>query len=276
MSKKNAEKEKLRGAEGFEAYYSELYTDRWSSLKKALLEESSPKALKAGGEKTYYLDSASVLAASCLPLDNAEEILDMCAAPGGKTLVLAKRMKPDARLTSNERSFDRKMRLSKVVVEHLPLDIRSRITVTNKDAALMCKSINDFYDAILLDAPCSSERHVLQDPKYLEQWSPSRVKTLAMEQWALLSSAWRMLKAGGYILYSTCALAPKENDEVLLRLLKKFPEAALCTPDFSISRPDFFESELPIAEKTEAGYHVLPDKACGAGPIYFSLIKKEK
>ena len=106
-----------RGAEGFEEYYSSIFAERWQALKAALLKESEPKAFKAQEGAAYFLDAASVLAAISLPLENAQNILDMCAAPGGKSLVLASRMERGASLRCNERSFDRFQRLKKVVAE---------------------------------------------------------------------------------------------------------------------------------------------------------------
>lgn len=290
---KNKQKDLNRGSQGFNSYYKEIFGERWKVLKEALLKESVPvpynlskiKGEEDGELRTYYLDAASILAAFSLPLKGAEEILDLCAAPGGKTLVISSLMGEDSKLTSNERSAERKHRLSKVVEEHIPSRIKENITVTCSDGAVWCKTKSNCFDRILLDAPCSSERHVLQDEKYLAQWSPARIKTLSMEQWALLSSAYRMLKDNGILLYSTCALAPKENDEVIERLFKKFDncvnlsfesekyqnlkndEAKLQLFTDNVSLPDF--------ERTKYGYQILPDKQNGAGPIYFSIIMKK-
>lgn len=290
---KNKQKDLNRGSQGFNSYYKEIFGERWEVLKEALLKESVPvsynlskiKGEEDGELRTYYLDAASILAAFSLPLKGAEEILDLCAAPGGKTLVISSLMDEDSKLTSNERSAERKHRLSKVVEEHIPSRIKENITVTCSDGAVWCKTKSNCFDRILLDAPCSSERHVLQDEKYLAQWSPARIKTLSMEQWALLSSAYRMLKDNGILLYSTCALAPKENDEVIERLFKKFDdcvnlsfesekyqnlkndEAKLQLFTDNVSLPDF--------ERTKYGYQILPDKQNGAGPIYFSIIMKK-
>ena len=290
---KNKQKDLNRGSQGFNSYYKEIFGDRWEVLKEALLKESVPvsynlskiKGEEDGELRTYYLDAASILAAFSLPLKGAEEILDLCAAPGGKTLVISSLMDEDSKLTLNERSAERKHRLSKVVEEHIPSRIKENITVTCSDGAVWCKTKSNCFDRILLDAPCSSERHVLQDEKYLAQWSPARIKTLSMEQWALLSSAYRMLKDNGILLYSTCALAPKENDEVIERLFKKFDncvnlsfesekyqnlkndEAKLQLFTDNVSLPDF--------ERTKYGYQILPDKQNGAGPIYFSIIMKK-
>ena len=275
------EKDKLSGAQGFEKFYSDLYGERWESLKQAFAAPSdSVEYHVPGSQKSYFLDSASILAALCLPLENATDILDLCAAPGGKTLVLASRMPADAHLSSNERSAQRKHRLATVVEECLPPQISERITVSCSDGSTWCTRQTECFDSILLDAPCSSERHVIADPKYLNVWSPSRVKTVAMEQWALLSSAYRLLRSGGYLLYSTCALAPQENDQMMERLVKKFQKEgssgfSFVEPSTDLSKISHCASlTLPEYEKTQYGYQILPDTSNGAGPIYFSLIKK--
>ena len=281
MKQKSA-KEKLCGQQGFEEYYSQLYGERWAKLKEAFAAPTdSVEYHIPGASKSYFLDSASILAALCLPLDQAQDILDLCAAPGGKTLVLASRMNQDARLSSNERSPQRKHRLASVVQECLPAELSQRILVSCSDGSTWCKRQTQCFDSILLDAPCSSERHVLADPKYLSQWSPSRIKTVTTEQWALLSSAYRLLRKGGYLLYSTCALSPQENDLMMERLIKKFQKDPEEGFEFIEARPDgaqisaFASFKLPSYEKTQYGYQILPDSANGAGPIYFSLIMKK-
>ena len=288
MGKKSAKakasgKEKLSGADGFEQYYGELYGERWQALKESFAGEGSAVEYHVtGAEKSYFLDCASVLAALCLPLENATDLLDLCAAPGGKTLVLASRMSQDAKLSSNERSPERKHRLSTVVQTCLPPDISERVLTSCSDGATWCTRQTECFDRILLDAPCSSERHVIADPKYLNNWSPSRIKTVTTEQWALLSSAYRLLRPEGILLYSTCALCPEENDGMIERLYKKFNKdgSAFChleaEPDLREVLAFAPELTLPGFEKTKYGYMIMPDLQKGAGPIYFSIIKKIK
>ncbi|HBG65213.1 MAG TPA: RNA methyltransferase [Treponema sp.] len=282
--------EKLRGAGGFDAFYGELFGGRWQRLKDALLAEGVHVELRYGQGEPYFLDPASVCAALCLPVRGAGRVLDLCAAPGGKTLVLAGNLDDGARLCSNERSSGRTARLSKVVAQTLPPELAGRVDVSCSDGATWCRRETECFDSILLDAPCSSERHLLQDSKYLDGWSPARVKSLAVEQWALLSSAWRLLAPGGSLLYATCALAPAENDGVLERLAKKCAGAEFASPAEmercaagnaeTFSGALAFPSGLSVpallaaAERTAFGLQLLPDSASGTGPLFFSLMRK--
>ncbi len=288
------QREKVHGSAGFDTYYRELYGDRWECLKMSLLSESVYAKLDFSDDQSdcqpYFLDPASVCVALCLPVRNAGKILDLCAAPGGKSLVLAGNLADNAVLYSNERSAERKMRLSKVIAQSLPEARAKNIIISCSDGATWCRKETEAYDRILLDVPCSSERHVMTDEKYLREWSPSRTKQLAIEQWALLSSAWRLLVKGGYLVYSTCALSSKENDDVIERLFKKFDDVRLIATDeinkiFSENMAGFcgkieenasvsIQSVLKNAEKTEFGLHILPDSAIGAGPIFFSVLQK--
>lgn len=281
LKQKENIKKKLQGASGFDEYYSSIYWERWSSLKESFSKEAQSVEWKVpGSQKSYFLDSASVLAAVSLPLENSKNILDLCAAPGGKTVVIASRMPSDAVLSSNERSPDRKHRLSVVVQTCLPPEINKNVKVSCSDGSTWCTRQTECFDTILLDAPCSSERHVYNDSKYLNQWSLSRIKTVTTEQWALLSCAFRLLAPGGTLLYSTCALCPQENDEMIRRLIKKFNKEketfTFLEPNLqNIDLSTFSDVKLPEFERTEFGYQILPDKSNGAGPIYFCLIKKQ-
>lgn len=276
-------KNKLSGKESFEQYYSSLYGERWNDLKESFSLEPLYATFKFENCEPYYLDAASVFASSCLPLENSINILDMCAAPGGKSLILASRMSENSSLVCNERSAERRNRLCTVVKESLPPEIYEKIQITGNDGALICKKTDKKFDSILLDAPCSSERHVYNSPKHLEQWTASRVKNLSFTQWSLLSSAFLTLNDTGYILYSTCALAKDENDSVIQKLIKKYSKLQenfkieVCKIDFSHvykNIPSCVQIPELIIETTEFGYQILPDKNMGAGPIYFCLIKK--
>ncbi len=248
---------------GFHEFYHDLIGDRWETLQKALLKERDPIPFSNGVEKTYYLDEGSIRAAEALEVHPGDQVLDLCAAPGGKTLVIATKLGNMGSLVSNDRSAARRRRLRIVLDEYLPREVREQVSVTSHDATKWCLYETDAYDRILLDAPCSSERHTLSSPRYLKQWSPSRTKRLALQQYAMLASALDVVRTGGIILYSTCAISPLENDEVIRRLLKKRP-----------GRVEILMVEAPMGEKTDFGWQIWPDITGGLGPIYFSKIKR--
>lgn len=272
-----ARNRKPQGADAFDAYYGDMFGSRWRALRTVLRLEPQPVPFCPCGRATYFLDMASAYAAACLPLAKARRILDMCAAPGGKTLVLARRMESGAELFANERSMDRRNRLVKVCNDHLCEPLLGRVHISCSDAALWCTRRQEPFDAILLDAPCSSERHVLADAKYLAQWTAHRARSLAMAQWALLSSGWRILAEGGCLLYVTCALNAAENDAVVQRLLERFPDAQ-CEGGLAADADflsQFFPFRQPLPERTRFGFRILPDSSDGAGPLYFCLVRKK-
>ncbi|MCK9286295.1 MAG: RsmB/NOP family class I SAM-dependent RNA methyltransferase [Sphaerochaetaceae bacterium] len=251
------------GFEHFDAFYQNIYESRWTSLKNSLLSEPHPIAFTDGLLKPYFMDEASIIAASLLPVKPGDTVLDMCAAPGGKTLVLASRMKQKGLLVSNDRSSQRRARLRKVIGDHIGTQAETFITVTSHDATKWGLYEKNVYDAILLDAPCSSERHVITSAGALAQWTPSRSKHLAIQQFAMLAAALDAVKIGGIIVYSTCSISSLENELIISKLHER--------------RPNIFE-ELEIAniyaERLTHGSIILPDTAEGRGPLYFCVIRK--
>ncbi|MFQ3547812.1 MAG: 16S rRNA methyltransferase, partial [Termitinemataceae bacterium] len=194
--------------EAFERYYTDIFGNRWGALREALLSSGHSIAYTEGLREPYFLDRASVLAAESLRLPDSGEILDACAAPGGKTLVIASRLaaskQTEARLLSNELSSDRRRRLVEVVNRHVPEELRKRVTVSGFDAAALARKQSERgrFRAILLDAPCSSEAHVIRDPRAYAQWTRNRPRSLSQRQWALLSSAFLLLAPGGSLVYA--------------------------------------------------------------------------
>ncbi len=247
-------------------YFEGIYGDRWPALLEALKGEGCAAELHFGENlESYFLDQASIFAAECLQVESGMEVLDMCAAPGGKTLVLASKLQGEGSLQSNDRSPDRRLRLQHVIENSLPESWRRIIHVTGYDGMKFGLHKKESYDRILLDAPCSSDRHVLNSPQYLKEWSSKRVKRLSIEQGALLASAVDALRPGGVLVYGTCALSPLENDAVVCKILKKRSSMEL----------DFIKDIPQGADRTECGVHILPDKAMGSGPIYCARLRKK-
>jgi 16S rRNA C967 or C1407 C5-methylase (RsmB/RsmF family) len=260
MGKKQRVKE---GGVLFESTYQEIFQERWPALKEALLKERKPIAFEDGLTAPYYLDEASIITAKLLDVQKNDLVLDMCAAPGGKTLVLSSQLEGTGSLTANDRSATRRSRLKNVIDSHIPQEWKPTIAVTGHDASKWGLYEQNRYDRILLDAPCSSERHVLCDPTALQQWTPSRPKHLAIQQFAMLAAALEAVKVGGYILYSTCALIPQEDELVIEKLFSKRE-----------GRFEIVPIEAPYSEKRTYGSCILPDSSEGKGPLYFCLIRR--
>ncbi|MFQ3619466.1 MAG: RsmB/NOP family class I SAM-dependent RNA methyltransferase [Spirochaetales bacterium] len=254
------------GRETFETFYASLYKERWISLKQALLQPTLFYSFEENLRKPYFLNLASYLAAKSLgPVEN-RTVLDLCAAPGGKTLVLASSLGAGGAIIANERSAERRYRLKRVLEEYLYPETLARIKVSGYDAARWGLYEKEKYDQILLDVPCSSERHLLEKPSHLNKWSPARTRHLAQQAYTMTLSALMALKTGGTLLYCTCALSPYENDQVIERVLEK--KAAILLP-LQISHPDV------QTEATPWGIYILPDLCKGAGPLYVSLLTKK-
>lgn len=263
MRKINRMKRSKDNTGQFDEFYENFYHQRWSSLRCAMMVERVPVPFSEGLLKPYYLDESSLEAVRQLSLEKGDAVLDMCAAPGGKTLVMAVALAGSGRLVCNDRSSQRRGRLRKVVEEHLHEPWRQNITFTSHDAAKWGLYERDAYDAVLLDAPCSSERHVLASPSAMNQWSASRTKHLAIQQFAMLAAALDAVRIGGHVLYCTCSISPLENEKVIEKL--------------STKRTGRFEVEDingVLAESLSYGAIVLPDKAQGKGPLYMCLIRR--
>jgi 16S rRNA C967 or C1407 C5-methylase (RsmB/RsmF family) len=256
---------KRKGAAGFEEYYGSLLGDRWSSLRDAMLGEGTYRELRDGLTKPYYLDEASFSAAAALEPSGGHRLLDLCAAPGGKSLVLATGMQEEARLTCNERSASRRARLHRVLSEHLPRDVRDRIEVTGHDARTWGLHERNRYDRVLADVPCSSERHVLASPSHMGEWGPGRSKRLAAQSVAILAAAVDTAAVGGFVVYSTCTVLEAENDDVVQRVLVRRPDVVELVPP-----------RIDWGEPTRVGVRIWPDTASGRGPIFVARLRKTR
>lgn len=285
--------------EKFEAYFSSVYAERWPTLFESL-KNSETQVLRKNKfadfqsedfkvsqftgcfqvdpsinvhnlrdsndlQVFYKMDPASVLVATALDVQPEDLVLDICAAPGGKTLILAEKLNGTGQLVSNEYSNARRERLTRVIREYLPHEMRQNVFVQGKDGNYFGQHKASVFDRVLADVPCSGERHLLENPQEYSEWTKRRSENLAIRQYSLLSSAYLACREGGQIVYSTCSISPLENDDVVKKLNKKRSVEFLEFPD---------ASKYTFLEKTEFGYQILPDKSGGYGPMYFSIIRK--
>jgi 16S rRNA C967 or C1407 C5-methylase (RsmB/RsmF family) len=192
------------------------------------------------------------------------KIGDLCSAPGGKALYFLFHAPDKVRYVANELSAPRRKRLQDNFKSYLPSAQLDNIEITSFDAKSWCTRDLEIFDFILLDAPCSSERHYLQTPSMMKEWTPTRSKRLAQEQFSLLCSGLILLRPGGQLIYSTCSISPLENDEIINKLLsKRQTEIKLVG----------ITGDTSALELGTGGATILPDRS-PFGPIYFSHIMK--
>lgn len=216
--------------------------------------------------KAYYLlDYASSLIVEQLQVGPFDKVLDLCAAPGGKSVAICQFLSPDGELTANEVRADRCARLRRNLREHVPVNYVPWKSM-QRDGQTWYDP--NSYSRVLVDAPCSSERHLLHQSAGaavpLREWSEESSTTLAALQRTLLQRAMETCREGGRIVYSTCSLSPLENDGVVA-------EALRCTRcEIAVIPPE----KMHLGEPTKLGWIVLPDVAEGWGPMYVCVLHK--
>lgn len=172
----------------------------------------------------YYIQEPSAMAP--VPLLGArpgERILDLCAAPGGKSTQIAADMKGKGILIANEIHPAR----AKILSENIERMGIVNACVTNEAPACLAESFPEYFDRILVDAPCSGEGMFRKNENACEEWSPENVEICAARQDGILGCAARMLVPGGRIVYSTCTFAPQEDEGSVERFLERHPDFTL-------------------------------------------------
>ncbi|MBE5926290.1 MAG: NOL1/NOP2/sun family putative RNA methylase [Lachnospiraceae bacterium] len=169
----------------------------------------------------YYIQEPSaMLPGELMEAKQGERILDMCAAPGGKSTHIASYMKGEGILVCNEIHPAR----AKILSENIErMGIRNAI-VTNESPNSLAKIFNEYFDRIMVDAPCSGEGMFRKNEDACNEWSPENVAICAERQDEILSHAHKMLKPGGRIVYSTCTFSREENEGTIERFVEKYPE----------------------------------------------------
>lgn len=219
----------------------------------------------------YYIQEPSAMAVvEILDPKPGECILDLCAAPGGKSTQIAGRMNGEGLLVSNEMIPGRAKILSQNVER---MGVRNCV-VCSETPARMAGFFPAFFDRIVVDAPCSGEGMFRKDETAVEEWSEEHVAMCADRQYGILSEAAKMLRPGGVLVYSTCTFAPDENEGVISRFLKEHDDFAV----EEIPYDDVFVPGRPewISEPAKGLSHtmrLMPHKLKGEGH-YIARLKK--
>lgn len=213
--------------------------------------------LHEGG--AYYLQEPSAMTAAALLAPRpGERVLDLCAAPGGKSTQLAAMMAGEGLLICNEIVPSRAQILSRNIER---MGVRNAM-VTSASPDVLAKELAGFFDCVLVDAPCSGEGMFRRQEEARSEWNAESPAMCAQRQMEILHQAVKMLRPGGRMVYSTCTFNTVENEGVLKQLLDAYPELSLVP------------FALPGLEAAPQGYqHLYPHRMRGEGH-FISLLKK--
>lgn len=172
----------------------------------------------------YYIQEPSAMfVAEVLEPQPGEKVLDLCAAPGGKTTQMAAMMKNEGFLLANEIHPKRVKALS----ENIERFGITNALVTNETPEKLADRFEGYFDKILVDAPCSGEGMFRKDEEAIEFWNDEHVQQCSLKQRHILDCAYRMLKEGGILVYSTCTFSPEENEQTIEAFLQKYDDLQL-------------------------------------------------
>ncbi len=199
----------------------------------------------------YYLQEPSAMAvARALDPQPGERILDLCAAPGGKSTHIVSLTGDRALLVANESHSQRVWELA----ENLERWGARNAIITNETPTRLAQRLERFFDRVLVDAPCSGEGMFRKSEAARRDWSPRLVRSCALRQSAILEDALRLTRPGGRLVYSTCTFNPIENEQVIASFLARHPRCELLEiqsyPGFSPGRAEWVEPPLENLKKT--------------------------
>ncbi|XP_077102812.1 tRNA (cytosine(34)-C(5))-methyltransferase, mitochondrial isoform X2 [Siphateles boraxobius] len=222
--------------------------------------------------KQYYLlNAASLLPVLTLNVKEGENVLDLCAAPGGKSLAILQTATPGL-LHCNELDKHRHDWLLKTLESYFPPTLRNLLSVTHLDGRSIGSVRPGAYDKVLVDAPCSNDRSWLYTPDTHqgEMWLKQRTQ-LPLLQKELLCSALAAVRPGGVVVYSTCTMSRAENQSVVEAVLASYQGVELLDLEQQLidSLSDHFYFGHP-----SVGQLVIPQKGKTWGPMYVSRFRR--
>ena len=229
-----------------------LYNKQIDELGKSILFEAG----------AYYIqEPAAMMAEFLLDVKENDYVLDMCAAPGGKSFNALVDMKDKGLLVCNDIHEIR----SKILSSNIEKYGFKNCIVLNDDSKRYKQYFNNFFDKIILDAPCSGSAMFRKNEESKNQWSIEKVYQCKEIQLSLLEDAYEMLKGQGTLLYSTCSFSIQENEEVVLEFINKHPDMEI----IPIKLNNLYNDTIGV----NGGLRLYPYKFNGEGQTIFILKK---
>ncbi|WP_329885949.1 RsmF rRNA methyltransferase first C-terminal domain-containing protein [Pseudoramibacter sp. HA2172] len=218
----------------------------------------------------YYVQEPTAMApAEALGAEPGDRVLDLCAAPGGKSTQLACKLAGRGVLVSNEIVKNR----SAVLASNMErMGIANSVILSAAPDKLVA-GFAGYFNKILVDAPCSGEGMFRKDPAVLTEWRPERVTQCAARQWEILKTVDQLLAPGGELVYSTCTFSPEENEQIVERLIAtdRYEVVPLALPELTDhGRPEW----TATGEGQVAGtLRIMPNHAAGEGHFVAKMRK---
>ena len=219
----------------------------------------------------YYLqDPSAMTPASRLPVEEGDVVLDLCAAPGGKATELGAKLQGEGVLIANDISSSR----AKGLLKNIEVFGIGNVLVLSEEPGRLENYFTEYFDKILIDAPCSGEGMFRKDKKMVKAWEEHGPEFFSNLQRNIILQAARMLKPGGLMLYSTCTFDPGENERIIEHLKKEYPEFHVLPMEsyegFCPGIPEVTEEKDEELKKT---VRIFPHKMKGEGH-YVALLQK--
>lgn len=183
----------------------------------------------------YSQEPSASSAVTLLAPEPGDKVLDLCAAPGGKSTQIAALTGDRGLLWSNEVVRSR----ASILASNLERMGVKNAVVSSVYPETLAEKLEGYFDKVLVDAPCSGEGMFRRDPTAVAEWSPEHVAACAVRQTAILSSAARCVREGGVLVYSTCTFSEEENEGVVRAFLREHPAFVLEKPQVSFGRPAY-------------------------------------
>lgn len=173
----------------------------------------------------YYLQEPSAMTpANRLPIEAGDRVLDVCAAPGGKATELGAKLNGSGVLIANDLSNSR----ARGLLKNIELFGIGNVLVLSEEPGKLVNYFPEYFDKILIDAPCSGEGMFRKDRKMVKAWEEHGPEFFVKIQRSIITQAAQMLKPGGMLLYSTCTFSPEENEQTIEFLLQEYPQFKIC------------------------------------------------
>ncbi len=221
----------------------------------------------------YYIQEPSAMTPACiLPVQPGDKVLDICAAPGGKSTELAAKLQGKGVLVSNDISNSR----AKALLKNLELFGSRNSLILSEAPGKLTDRFRGYFDKILVDAPCSGEGMFRKSPAIMKNWEQYGVEYYHKLQLEILDAVLPMLAPGGMLVYSTCTFSPEEDEGSLQYILDNYPDMHVVKPElqyegFSEGHPEWIPNG---SEELKNAIRLWPHKLNGEGH-FVALLQKE-